>query len=91
MVTVPHQVVFNAGAASQTIAVTSDDDYNVGFLTYHKFRNHERVIYDTFGEKALAGLSTGAIYYVNTNAPAGMTTISSFVGYAGTTWYPEKL
>ena len=90
MVTVPHQVVFNAGSASQTIVVTGSDDFNVGFLTYHKFRNHERVVYDTFGEKGLAGLSTGAIYYVNTDTPTGMTTISSWVGYAGATWYPEK-
>ena len=49
-----------------------------------------RVVYDTFGEKALSGLSTGAVYYVNTENVAGLTTISSFVGYAGTTWYPEK-
>jgi hypothetical protein len=90
MVTVPHQVVFNAGAGSQTVAITTHDDYNVGFLTYHKFRNYEQVVYDTFGEKALAGLSTGAVYYVNTENVAGLTTISSFVGYAGTTWYPEK-
>ena len=24
------------------------------------------------------------------NPPAGLTTISTWVGYAGTTWYPEK-
>ena len=66
MVTVPHQVVFNSGSGSQTIVVTGSDDFNVGFLTYHKFRNHERVVYDTFGGKALSGLSTGAIYYANT-------------------------
>ncbi len=90
MVTVPHQVVFNAGSGSQTVAITTHNDYNVGFLTYHKFRNHERIVYDTFGEKALAGLSTGAVYYVNTDTPSGITTISSFVGYAGTTWFPEK-
>jgi len=90
MVTVPHQVIFNAGSGSQTVAITTHNDYNVGFLTYHKFRNHERVVYDTFGEKALSGLSTGAIYYVNTDTPSGITTISSFVGYAGTTWFPEK-
>ena len=76
--------VFNAGSGSQTIVFGgTDDDFNVGFLTYHKFRNYEKVIYDTLGEKALSGLSTGAIYYVNTDAPAGMTTISSFVDYNG--------
>jgi len=90
MVTVPHQVVFNSGSGSQTIVVKGSDDFNVGFLTYHKFRNHEQVIYDTFGEKALAGLSTGAVYYVNTSTPTGMTEIDTWVGYAGNTWYPQK-
>ena len=90
MVTVPHQVVFNSGSGSQTIVVKGSDDFNVGFLTYHKFRNYEQVIYDTFGEKALAGLSTGAVYYVNTNTPTGMTEIDTWVGYAGNTWYPQK-
>ena len=90
MVTVPHQVVFNSGSGSQTIVVTGSDDFNVGFLTYHKFRNHERVVYDTFGGKALSGLSTGAIYYVNTQNVAGLTTMATWVGYGGTTWYPEK-
>ena len=32
-------------------------------VIYHKFRNNERVVYDTFGEKGLVGLDTGAIYY----------------------------
>ena len=93
LVTVPHEVVFNAGSGSQTIAVTSDDDYNVGFLTYHKFRNHERIVYDTFGEKSLAGLDTGATYYVNTDqryGQTGLTTITSWTGYAGTSWYINK-
>ena len=93
LVTVPHEVVFNAGSGSQTIAITSDDDYNVGFLTYHKFRNHERIVYDTFGEKSLAGLDTGATYYVNTDQRyehTGLTTITSWTGYAGTSWYVNK-
>ena len=37
MVTVPYQVVFNSGSGSQTIVVKGSDDFNVGFLTYHKF------------------------------------------------------
>ena len=101
MVTAPHQVVFNSGSGSQTVAITTtivknslgintEGNYNVGFLTYHKFRNYERVIYDTLGEKGLSGLSTGAIYYINTDAPTGITTISTWLGNDGTTWYPEK-
>ena len=96
--TVPHEVVFNAGNLSQTVAIATDviydnPGYNVGFLTYHKFRNNERVVYDTFGEKGLVGLDTGAVYYVNTQQrydTTGFTTITSWVGYAGTTWYSNK-
>ena len=96
--TVPHEVVFNAGNLSQTVAIATDviydnPGYNVGFLTYHKFRNNERVVYDTFGEKGLVGLDTGAVYYVNTQqryGTTGFTTITSWVGYAGTTWYSNK-
>ena len=102
--TVPHQVVFNAGSLTQTDAISTtivknslgintDGGYNVGFLTYHKFRNNERVVYDTFGEKGLVGLDTGAVYYVNTQqryGTTGFTTITSWVGYAGTTWYSNK-
>ena len=101
MVTVPYQVVFNSGSGSQTVAITTtivknslgintEGNYNVGFLTYHKLRNYEKVIYDTLGEKALSGLSTGAVYYVNTDAPTGITTISSWLDYDGAKWYPEK-
>ena len=96
--TVPHSVVFNAGNLSQTVAISTDviydsPGYNVGFLTYHKFRNLERVVYDTFGEKALVGLDTGAVYFVNTQQRydvTGLTTITSWTGYAGTTWYSNK-
>ena len=96
--TVPHEVIFNAGTLSQTVAIATDviydnPGYNVGFLTYHKFRNNERVVYDTFGEKALAGLDTGATYFINTQQRydvTGLTTITSWTGYAGTTWYSNK-
>ena len=85
--TVPHQVVFNAGSLTQTVAISTtivknslgintDGGYNVGFLTYHKFRNNERVVYDTFGEKSLVGLDTGATYYVNTQQRYDITGLS---------------
>ena len=64
MVTVPHQVIFNSGSGSQTVAITTtivknslgintECNYNVGFLTYHKFRNHEQVVYDTLGGSSI--------------------------------------
>ena len=101
LVTVPHQVVFNAGSLSQTVGLNTDvatnalgittyGGYNVGFLTYHKFRNYERVVYETSGEKALSGLDTGAVYYVNTQNVGNWSTIDSWVGYGGTTWFNNK-
>ena len=92
LVTVPHRVVFNAGPLSGTIGITTTSgDYNVGFLTYHKFRNYERVVYETGGEKALAGLDTGAVYYVNVDNTAGVTTVQNwYTGLAGTSWVNQK-
>ena len=90
LVTVPHTVVFNAGSLSGTIKIKGSDDFNVGFLTYHKFRNLERVVYDTFGEKSLAGLDTGAVYYINSEKPTGMSTITNWNEYTGNNWYNNK-
>ena len=61
--TVPHEVTFDAsGIGSARIGV---DTSRIGFSTTHKFRNGERVVYKTFGKKALSGLTTGSSYYVN--------------------------
>ena len=63
LITKPHEVTFDATGVSTSIQVGLDTSI-IGFTTYHKFRNGERVEYKTFGEKSLTGLSTGAIYYV---------------------------
>jgi len=63
MVTVPHNVTFDAsGIGSARIGV---DTSTIGFSTTHKFRTGEKVVYKTFGKKALVGLNTDATYYVN--------------------------
>ena len=36
----------------------------IGFSTYHKFRNLEEVVYQTSGQEAIAGLTTNSTYYV---------------------------
>ena len=41
----------------------------IGFTTHHKFKNGERVVYKTFGEKAIGGLSTDATYYAGVLSP----------------------
>ena len=49
MVTVPHNVTFDAsGIGSARIGV---DTSTIGFSTTHKFRTGEKVVYKTFGKK----------------------------------------
>ena len=72
LATVPHEVTFDAsdtGTAISgvgTVGIGSDIS-TIGFSTYHKFRNGERVVYNTFGRRAISGLSTGAVYYARVN------------------------
>lgn len=74
LTTVSHQVSFNPTGISTlssgigTVGFGSDAS-TIGFTTYHKFRNGERVVYKTFGEKAIVGLSTNATYYVSVKNP----------------------
>ena len=63
-------------------------EWNVGFLTYHKFRNYERVRYDTQGGIALAGLDTGATYYAVTQNPG--TGWSGVATDKGSPWVENK-
>ena len=41
----------------------------IGFSTFHKFENAERVFYRTFDQKSIIGLSTDAEYYVKVHNP----------------------
>ena len=65
LVTIPYEVTFNASGIGTAIGIGSTNS-SIGFSTYHKFRNAERVVYKTFGRNALVGLDTGAIYHVST-------------------------
>ena len=69
---VEHDVSFNATADSARVDIT---DSTIGFSTYHKFRNGEKVIYKTDGQTAVGGISTDAIYYVHT---VGVSTIKLY-------------
>jgi len=60
---VDHSVSFNSTAEFARVSTT---DNTIGFSTYHKFRNTERVIYRTDGQTAVSGLSTDSEYYVET-------------------------
>jgi hypothetical protein len=60
--TVPHEVIFNSSGISTSVDISNN---TIGFSTYHKFRNGEKVIYKTFSQYGVSGLSTDAIYYVS--------------------------
>ena len=64
LVTIPHEVTFNASGVGTAVIIGTNNS-SIGFSTYHKLRNTERVVYKTFGRTALVGLNTDAIYYVS--------------------------
>ena len=58
---ITHRVNFDA-LPDGSVDLTSN---TIGFSTFHKFRNAERVIYKANGQKAVAGLSTDSEYYAS--------------------------
>ena len=58
---VEHSVNFNSDSSS----VVSTSNYTIGFSTFHKFRDNEKVVYKTDKQKAITGLSTDAFYYAS--------------------------
>ena len=61
---IDHSVLFNSEDSSTNagVAITSN---TIGFGTYHKFRNAEEVLYQTFSQDAVGGISNNSIYYVS--------------------------
>ena len=57
-----HAPLFNSEAAAERIGLTTN---TIGFGTFHKFRNAEKVIYITNDQQAVGGLSTEAVYHVH--------------------------
>ena len=91
IITIPHEVTFDATGVSTSIQIGIDTSI-IGFTTYHKFRNGERVEYQTFGKKSLTGLSTGSIYYVgvidNKNIKL-YTSLNGSIAGVGTTGFTD--
>jgi len=65
---ITHQVSFNSQSNAALVALGSTLS-TIGFTTYHKLRNAEKVIYRTNGETSVGGLSTDAEYYVSVQNP----------------------
>jgi len=60
---IDHSVSFNATQNSSFVNLANN---TIGFSTFHKFRNVEKIIYKTDKQPAISGLSTDSIYYVKT-------------------------
>jgi YHYH protein len=63
-----HNVVFNSGVYANLVGVGTNIS-TIGFTTYHKFRNGEKVVYKTDGQPQILGLTTDASYNVNVVDP----------------------
>ena len=73
---VNHQIEFFADAnvhSGQSYSWVNLTDNTIGFNTYHKFRNGEKVIYETSGQTPIGGITTFSQYYVY---PVNNTTIN---------------
>ena len=57
-----HSPEFNA-TDSSFVNLSAD---TIGFSTYHKFRNAEKVIYKTDGQSPIGGIATDSIYFAKT-------------------------
>jgi len=57
-----HEVSFNSEEKSGIVNITNN---TLGFTTYHKFRNNELIIYKTFSQDGISGLTTDSKYYVS--------------------------
>ena len=62
---IEHESTFNSQGNANLIGIGSTLS-TIGFTTYHKFRNAERVIYKTDGQRGVGGLSTDSSYFVST-------------------------
>ena len=60
---VEHNADFNSAEVDGLVTIGSTSA--IGFSTYHKFRDHERVIYKSNNQSGIVGLTTGAFYYVS--------------------------
>lgn len=63
---IDHEVSFNSEENSALVGVGTAIS-TIGFGTYHKFRNGEKVIYSTNGQQAISGLINNSVYYTHVN------------------------
>ena len=76
-----HEVSFNTESLAAEVNLTND---TVGFSSFHKFRNSERVVYEPDGQTVIGGLSTSSTYFVavqnSTTVKLHNTELDAFAG-----------
>ena len=65
---VTHYINFNSTVLGQKVGIGTTVS-TIGFTTYHKFTNAEKVLYKNNGGQVISGLSTNSVYYVNVVDP----------------------
>ena len=60
--TVEHEASFNSTSSASQVNLSNN---TVGFSSFHKFRDAEKVTYQPDGQQAIGGLTTSATYYVS--------------------------
>jgi hypothetical protein len=60
---ITHEVLFSSEIESDLLEFGPQSA--IGFGTYHKFRQGERVLYKTFNQKGIGGIATDSSYYVS--------------------------
>ena len=66
--TIPHELIINGdgvGLGTIKLDAAGINTSSIGFTTYHRFRQGERVVYDPLGSIPIVGLATQATYYVS--------------------------
>jgi hypothetical protein len=62
---IDHESSFNSEINSNQVSLSNN---TIGFSTFHKFRNSEKVIYTTNGQRGIGGISTDSSYFVSTQS-----------------------
>jgi hypothetical protein len=74
---VTHEVSFNSEITSKLVSLGSTSS-TINFTSNHKFRNGEKVIYKTYSQKNISGLTTDSIYFVSTISPTSIKLHKTF-------------
>lgn len=71
---ITHSVTFNAGSLYENVNLSENI---IGFGTYHKFRDYERVLYSTQDQTSITNLVNDSIYYIRSVSPTRVKLFST--------------